>query len=261
MTIDAILEPLRQGSTAEIPPGWGQGRATFGGLVAALLVTRTQALVPADRVLRSLTVSFVGPVAAGACTLEAAVIRSGKSVTQAECRLVQNGEVLAVMLASFGAARESKIAVAPAAAPVFAGPEEGRALPYVPGLMPEFLGQFDFRWSWGGFPVAGIKEPDFGGWLRFSAATGVVGAAQIAALVDAWPPSVMPMYTQPAPSSSLTWTLEFVDDAPGKSGNDWWQYEVKTEAAANGYVHAQAQLWDDAGRLIAISRQVSTIFI
>src|SRR5699024_7353150 len=68
-----------------IPAGWTQGRACFGGLIAAIMYRRLQALVP-DRPPRSLFVSFVGPVAAGDIELNAEVLRTGGSVTQAECR-------------------------------------------------------------------------------------------------------------------------------------------------------------------------------
>ena len=46
-----------------IPAEWAQGRATFGGLVAALQYEALRAQVSADRPLRSLAITFVGPVA------------------------------------------------------------------------------------------------------------------------------------------------------------------------------------------------------
>ena len=43
MTIDDMLDSAA-GGAATIAPGWGQGRATYGGLVAGLLVARAEAL-------------------------------------------------------------------------------------------------------------------------------------------------------------------------------------------------------------------------
>ena len=48
-----------------IPAEWAQGRASFGGLVAALQYEALRAQVPADRPLRALAITFVGPVAPG----------------------------------------------------------------------------------------------------------------------------------------------------------------------------------------------------
>jgi len=69
--LDMLLGAAQQQAQIEIPPTWGQGRATYGGLVAALLLARLVGVVGTARVLRSVTVSFVGPVTvtAGAAEL------------------------------------------------------------------------------------------------------------------------------------------------------------------------------------------------
>ena len=66
-----------------VEEGWGQGRATFGGLVGGLLVSAMLPHVPQAASLRSLTVNFVAPVAPGAAQADVEVLRSGKSATQA----------------------------------------------------------------------------------------------------------------------------------------------------------------------------------
>lgn len=53
------LEPVT------IPEKWGQGRATFGGMVAAIMYQRVALHMAADRPVRSIMVSFVAPVAPG----------------------------------------------------------------------------------------------------------------------------------------------------------------------------------------------------
>jgi acyl-CoA thioesterase len=260
MSIDAILAAAAAGPQIEIPPGWGQGRATFGGLVAAVLLARLQALAPAERRLRSFSLSFVGPVAPGAVALQASILRSGKYVTQGECRLLQNGEVMAVMLASFGASRESVIHVVPAPAPAFKPGEVGTMLPYIPKVVPDFVQKIDISWTLGGLPYTGASEADIGGWVRFHDATREVTPAHIVALVDAWPPTVASLYKAPAPSSSMTWTLELMDVDLGTDGNAWWQYLAETDIAEGGYAHIAARLWRADGTLVAISRQTAVIF-
>lgn len=260
MSIQSILLALKNTDTVVIPEGWTQGRANYGGLVAALLYARTAVLVDSTRVLRSATVSFVGPVATGPVTIRAELLRQGKSVAQTEARLYQNNEVMAVLLCSFGAPRMSAIQVAGKQAPLFNAPEQGITLPVIPGLTPEFVQHIDFRWTHGDLPFSGSQLPEIGGWMRLKEARGHFDVIDLFLLVDAWPPTVLPMTTGPAPGSSLTWTLEPIFFPDNKTGADWFQYLATTDYAADGYSNTEAKIWDNEGRLIALSRQVVTVF-
>ena len=263
MSLDHLLQQAAAQDTLTLPAGWGQGRATYGGLVAGLLYSRLLAALGEagkDRVLRSATVSFIGAVAVGEIQLTTQIFRSGKSVTQAEARLIQNGEVQAVLLASFGAARSSAIHVAAASAPVFKAVETLTPMPYIAGMMPEFLQQLDMRWAYGATPFMGADTPDFGGWMRWREDFSQMTTAHLFALIDAWPPSVLGMFKTMAPASSLCWTLELLATPEGKTSQNWWQYQVNTDVAKDGYGHAVAHIWDDEGNLVAISRQTVTVF-
>ena len=73
-----------------------------------------------------------------------------------------------------------------------------------------------------------------------------------------WP--VLPLFKAPAAASTLTWTLEIIDWPGDMQAQDYWQYNVHTDAAADGYSHAQAMVWDKHGNLVAISRQTVAVF-
>src|SRR5690606_2860286 len=105
---ESLLNQARAKPTLVMPEGWGQGRATFGGLVAAVLYAHMEHQIEAIRLPRSLSLSFVGPVAPGPVELETEILREGRGVTQAQSRLRQNGQVQAVMLGSFGASRPDR---------------------------------------------------------------------------------------------------------------------------------------------------------
>ncbi len=92
-----------------VPATWGQGRATFGGLVAAMLYRALAADLPEARPIRSLTFSFVGPVAPAPVEITTTILRRGRAVTQMEGRMVEDGETVLAALASFGEARDSRI--------------------------------------------------------------------------------------------------------------------------------------------------------
>ncbi len=240
-----------------IPEGWSQGRACFGGLIGAVMYAELARLVP-DRPPRSLYVSFIGPVGQGPVKLDAQVLRAGGSVTQAECRLQQEGQTLAIMLVSFGAARESHIVVNGPAPVAMKNKDEAFPLPYVEGVSPVFLRYFDMRWATEHLPFSRSEVGSFGGWIRFKEEGLTMDHSALLALIDAWPPAVLPMYKQPAPSSSLTWTVEFMDEEVINS--PWWQFHVETEQGEDGYCVTQGQLWSTEGKLMALTRQTVTIF-
>ncbi|WP_226642992.1 acyl-CoA thioesterase [Microbulbifer variabilis] len=266
MTFDELLLEWRNKQGANtVPTGWSQGRATFGGLVAAMLyekmATEVTEVATRESSLRSLTFSFVGPVSAEAVHIDAQVLRAGRSVTQAQGQLLQNDAVMLAALASFGSGRDSSVKVDTPAAPEFLCPEKCVALPYIEGVVPEFTQKYDYRIACGQMPFSGTSERQLGGWVRFKDGSAkTVGISHLLALIDAWPPATLPMLKAPAPASSLTWTLEFMEPLPGCKASDWWQYLAEVEQAEDGYAVIQARLWDRSGRLAALSRQMVTIF-
>jgi len=262
MTFDQLFNEWRESRGAQqVPEGWTQGRATFGGLVAAILYEKMAAEVDPDASLRSLTISFVGPVAAGAIESSAATLRAGRSVTQVEGHIRQEGSVVLAGLASFGKGRKSNINVATDSAPEFRAPGNSEALPYIPGVVPEFTQKFDYRIARGQLPFSGSSDTRLGGWVRFrDGSKEPVTIAHMLALIDAWPPAILPMLKQPAPASSLTWTVEFIEPLPQLGADQWWQYLAEVEQAADGYGVVQARLWDAEGRLVAFTRQTVTVF-
>ncbi|SHF06693.1 Acyl-CoA thioesterase [Microbulbifer donghaiensis] len=262
MTFDQLLAEWRSYESAQqVPAGWTQGRATFGGLVAAMLYEKMAAHVDADASLRSLTISFVGPVGAGPIEISSNTLRAGRSVTQVEGHIRQGDSVLLAGLASFGKGRESNIGVATDRAPAFKLPDECEALPYIPGVVPEFTQKFDYRIARGQLPFSGSSDTHLGGWVRFKdGSDSEVTVAHLLALIDAWPPAILPMLTVPAPASSLTWTVEFIEPLPQFGGDSWWQYLAEVEQAADGYGVIQARLWDVEGTLVAFTRQTVTVF-
>ena len=168
MNFDDILATVDGQGNAVFPEAWGQGRALFGGIIAAVLYDHLEKTVSAGRRLRSFSLSFVAPAAPGPVSLSGEVLREGKSVMQAMVTARQGEQVVAVMLASFGAARESAIVVqAPGLEPMKSS-DEATKFPFIQGMMPDFLQHFDMRYAAGMPPYSGSKEPDFAGYMRFA---------------------------------------------------------------------------------------------
>jgi acyl-CoA thioesterase len=263
MKFSELLDAVHDNpQSVSIPASWSQGRSCFGGLMAALLFEAMRASVPADRPVRSLAISFVGPPAVDTpISFEIEVLREGKAVSQVLGRAIQNGEVMTLMQGSFGASRASMIAVQAEAVPQFKPPAEVPALPFVPGVMPEYLRFIEMRWALGGLPFSNTPSPAIGGYARLrDVEEAPLTEAHLLALVDTWPPAVLPHLSKPAPGSSLTWTIEFVQPLPRMTTHDWTQYRAVIEHARDGYGHVAAGLWTPKGELVAISRQTVTVF-
>ena len=246
----------------EVPEQWGQGRAVFGGMASALALAHLITELPAQIPLRSVSVSFVAPLNAGPATVSRRVLRQGKSVIQAMVEITQQDQVALVLLASFGAARSSSSQIVSETAPAF--PEKALVMPKQ-GPVPEFTTHFDYQIKRGVMPFSGGTAKELGGLIRFAEGKSTaVGVLELLALVDAWPPVSLTLLNQPAPASSLTWTIEFIQ--PHQKADtqacttDWWTYLASIEHGADGYHHIEAKLWQPDGQLAAISRQTVTVF-
>ena len=263
MKFSELIDAVQRNPLAvTIPAEWGQGRASFGGLVAALQYEAMRVKVPSDRPVRSLAITFVGPAEPGVpIAFEVEVLREGKAVSQVLGRTTQNGQVTTLIQGSFGAPRESTISVQADPAPALKSVEECQQLPFISGMMPEYLRFMDLRWALGGMPFSGTPSLAIGGYVRFrEIEQGRLNEAHLLALVDTWPPALLPHLKKPAPGSSLTWTIEFVQPLPEVSTHDWCSYKAVIEHARDGYGHTAAMLWSPSGQLMAISRQTVTVF-
>ncbi len=264
MKFAELLAAVRHHPEAVTIPGeWAQGRAGYGGLMAALLFEALQAKVGPGRPARSLAITFVAPAPLEApIRFDVEVLREGKSVVSLLGRAVAESGTVTLMQASFGAPRESAIEV-PALPAVALKPwAESTALPYIQGVTPEYIRHLDMRWGIGGLPFTGSGGRQMGGWVRLRDDTeaGRMTEAHLLALVDAWPPAVLPHLRHPAPGSTLAWTLEFVQPLVALTTLDWCRYCATIEHARDGYGHTSAMLWTEAGELVAISRQTVTVF-
>lgn len=264
MNFPQLLDAVRNDpDSVSIPADWAQGRASFGGLVAALVFEAMRGKLSDERPVRSLAITFVGPAAPEVpIRFEAEVLREGKAVSTLLGRAVQDGQVVTLVQGSFGAGRASSVEVGAApATPMKPLEESAPELPYIKGVTPDFMRHVALRWAIGGLPFSGNPSRQMGGWVRLrDVPQAPLSEAHLLALVDAWPPSLMPHLKQPAAGSTLTWTIEFVQPVANLTTLDWCRYCVETEYARDGYGHAAAALWTAQGDLLALSRQTVTVF-
>lgn len=255
------LRPRADGWSARVSDDWQQGRTLFGGLQAALAVRAMRQLPEtAGLPLRVLQTTFVAPVPAGEVKLEARVLRTGKSTVHVEARLLVDGGVGCALLAVFGAARPSRIVLAPPPPPLDPKVPHGAELPYIEGMTPAFTQHLRFQWADGGFPYSGADEARTRIFVALQE-TGAIGESEVIAYADAIPSPALSTLRKPTVASSLTWTLELLTDRFDTSPPDApWLMDAEVSAGRDGYLSQSATLWNPLGEAVALSRQSVVVF-
>ena len=237
---------------------WLQGRATFGGLVAAAGNEAMRRLVPRERPLQSLQTTFVGPAGAGTWKIRARILRVGRAVTLAQCEVLDGDQVAAVQVGVYGMARESAVVVKPTGIDPPRKVDDINEVTYVPERFPPFVQHFALRWAQGAKPFTGTRSPSKV-FIRHRDPSALT-ESHLVALVDCIPTPALSMFKAPAPGSSLVWLLDFFEHDLEFSPADWWRIDSDIDAASGGYVNQSGLLHDPNGRPVALSRQLFAVF-
>lgn len=240
----------------EVTPDWLQGRTVFGGLQAAVALQAMRTLVP-EVPLRTLQGTFLAPVGAGVVSAKASVLRTGKSATHVEARIIDGDATLALLVGVFGAARESAVALAPVPHPHAL--HGGIDFAYLPGLTPAFTQHFKVRWLRGLPPYTGDTETahtlEIG--LRDP---GPCTEGHVLAMADFIPPLALSHLKQPAFGSTLTWMLEFLTERFSALALDGWRIDAELGNARDGYTGQTVRVFGPGGVPVALSRQSMVVF-
>lgn len=153
MNFNQLLDAVRANPDAvSIPPTWAQGRAAFGGLMAALVYEAMRLKLCDSRPARSLAITFVAPAAADVpIRFEVEVLREGKAVSTLLGRAVQEGQVVTLVQGSFGAGRPSVVQVPALPATEMKALEEAAPeLPYIKGSRRNSCAMWPCAGPWAG---------------------------------------------------------------------------------------------------------------
>ena len=255
----ASMQPRDGGWRAVIGEDWSQGRATFGGMVAALGNEAMRRLVPADRELRELDTTFVGPAFAGEVSMDAEVLRVGKAVSIARARLWSDGNIAATLTGIYGTARTTSLSITPTVAagvrPALDYPE--RAGADMGG--PSFVRHFGYRWAEGVQPFAGSSLRSSKIYVRHKDPAPLT-ESHVVALVDSIPSVILQLMSTPAPSSSLTWTVQFLRHDYSFAPEAWWRIDAEANSAGSGYSCESCMLINPSGAPAAVARQMVAVF-
>ncbi len=260
MNFDEYLQQANESAALTIDSGWAQGNTTFGGLSAALLLQHLQNKFQLEQTLRSLSVNFCGALhTEQPASLSASTLRQGRSIGHYQAIATQNDEIVTLINACFAKGRESNIEVEePRITPPEAG--EGKRIPYIKGMSPEFTRHIDFAYVSGGMPFTNSKDNHVHGWMRFKEGAGHLTNPHLVALIDSWPPTIIQKIKGFAPCATVSWNLELITPLDQLeqpiNADDWLWYEAEIRQAHDGYGHTEARIYTKEGIPLALSRQL-----
>ncbi|MDQ4143041.1 MAG: thioesterase family protein [Actinomycetota bacterium] len=243
---------------ADLDDRWWVVRGPHGGYLASIVLRALLETQPdPDRHIRSLTTHYLAAPKAGPMRIHASVQRTGRSMTYASARAVQDDRPVAMALAAFSVAWPG-LEFNDNPMPDVVGPEEGFPVPTEGDGIPRFLGNFDMRWVLGEQPFSGAEHALVGGWYRLREPV-LADAVVAATLLDAWPPAVFPKATQLVVAPTVDLTMHFRTALPleGAQPDDFYLGRFLSRASRDGFFEEDGELWSKDGQLIAQSRQLA----
>lgn len=238
---------------------WWVFRGPHGGYLAAIILRALTELVDdPERSIRSFTTHFVAPPQEGPVDVVPTIERSGRSITYATARLIQDGRTMATSLAAFAKPWDGDISYDYARPPQVTPPEECAPMPEPGPMFPTFLQNVDMRWAIGPLPYSGSEDTTIGGWLRLQDPQ-VVDAPAAACLLDVWAPAVLPRATAPVVAPTVDITMHFRRPLPhpGVGPDDYFLFRMTSRLAQEGYFEEDGELWAPDGALLAQVRQMA----
>jgi hypothetical protein len=207
--------------------------------------------------LRSAQFTFIGP-ASGPLTITPTILRRGKSAVFIGVDLSGEAGLATRAVLSFGVARASAIAYSDLPIPKAASIEDSPSF-FGDKLVINFQQQFESRMAGGARPVTPDAAPEYLIWFRHRDPKAREGVVPLIALADAPPPAAMVLFKAFAPISTMTWTVDMLDDAP-MTRDGWWLVQSRAEAAHQGYSPQAMLVWNAAGKPAMSARQNVAIF-
>jgi acyl-CoA thioesterase len=260
-SLDEVLTAQRLDESIDqfvVPSGFGQGKATFGGLVVGACVRSMASRVtdPA-RTLRSVSAQLIGAPMPGPSRIRVRVLRSSLKVTTLSAELEQNGEVMTHVVALFASERPVEATWQHLPVPQLVDWTSLAPLDTNAPFAPEFTKHFEFR-SLGPLPYAGSLEPPRG-FVRPATMCRVRDGGFIACLIDAWWLACLARFDEMRPAATITYNAELHASVEGLDPQAPFFHVGKAVVAKAGYSLETRELWGVDGRLIATNTQVVAI--
>jgi acyl-CoA thioesterase len=262
---DTRLDPAGPGRfRTRITDRWNIGTAPNGGYLAVITTKAISRCLPHPHPF-SVTTHYLSTARLGTAEVQVEVVRAGRGHSTAEAKLFQEGKEILRTIAVFGdlaaAGGPTHVTVAPPDLPPPDACERGRAGPTTALSIAD---RIDVAMRPGA--VSWMPGPDgqarvhseravLDGWVRLRDGTAA-DPISLVFFADAFPPPVLNLSvvrTPWVPTLELTVHVRAVP-APG-----YLAARFTTRALTNGYLEEDGEIWDSAGTVVALSRQLARV--
>lgn len=247
---------LLRGATS---PAYANMVGPFGGVTSAVLLQAALAHPARLGDPIALTVNFASPLDDGDFGIAARPVRTNRSTQHWSVELSQGGDVAATATAVFAQRRatwSAPEASAPPATPAFDSLPRATAQ-----RRPAWVDRYDMRFVEGAMPDAfdGREQPDSRSvlWVRDDPPRPL-DFASLAAICDNFFPRIYIRRRRLTPIGTVSMTVYFHADTEMLAAQADRPVLGVARALAfrNGYFDQSAEVWDDAGRLLASTHQI-----
>jgi acyl-CoA thioesterase len=242
-----------------VSPRWSIGAHANGGYALALALAGAARALPHPDPF-AVSAHFLRPTVPGPAEIVTERLRAGRSHSTAVARLLQAGTERLHVVATYGDldTLDGRLTVATAGPPQLPPPEQCRPLSagILPnGLSDELRGRLEARvapGTAGWLDGAPTGRGELLAWVRFGDGRPI-DAACLPFICDAMPPAAFDLVDVPA------WlpTIELTVQVRGRPHPGWLRARYTTRFVVGGYLEEDAELWDEQGRLVALSRQLA----
>lgn len=246
--------------SAEIHPGWDILGVTNGGYLMTI-AARAMAFEVEDRTLVSITGHFLNPGRPGPVGLSVEKVKEGREFSTLRTVMRSGDKPLLSISASFSAVgrptnETSMLLGDPPHLPAPAECEKAVSSDEAP-FPPPFTDRIDLRVhpeDAGGALGQPSGNPRFRGWFRLLDDEPIDDLGVVLAS-DAFPPAVFNSGQPMAWTPTLDLTTHVRDPGP----HDWLQCSFQTRFVTGGLLEEDGEIWDSAGNLVALSRQLALV--
>jgi acyl-CoA thioesterase len=255
---------LQSTFAAEVSPDWRAGRGPHGGYLAAMML-RAAVETVADplRSPRSLTIHYPRAPEPGPVEIRTVLERQGRSLSTLSARMEQDGQLVALALASFSVPWRGAAEISDLAPPHVAPPDrERRSGEFTGRQLPPFARHLLIQPRIG---VTASKDPqapmEVGAWLGL-AQPRPVDALSLAFYCDALLPAPFARVADDAVAPTIDLTVHFRTAMPRVAEPDPDELcfvRTTTRVIHEGFFEEDGVVWAADGTVLAQSRQLAIL--
>lgn len=238
-----------------VSPDWTIGAGPNGGYMVSIALSALARTLPQPDPF-AITAHFVSRAAFSPVEIPVEVVRLGRGLSTGVARLEQEGRTKVHVTATFGDLDTMDgPTIVQGEAPAIEPLEE--CVPASRRKFSPFTERFDLRLTpdsaaWAKGRPTGV--PEVAGWIRFADGREP-DAASLAQFADAFPPTAFNLF------EGVGWvpTIELTVHVRARPAPGWLRCRFRTRFVTRGYLEEDGEIWDAAGRLVALSRQMARV--